>query len=701
MTLLMELIKPEIAYPADGSVVPVERAVWGPFELEPVAEGYADRLAGKKIVIAGGSGNTARQLAQALTEGGAAVYHFEPGDTPLEQAGLAFKALTGPVDGIIDLNVAEAYPATSQAAWQTALRQTVTLLKLYYEEWAYATDTTRLFYLPITRLGGTMGFETGRGEIGQPFGGIWAGLAKTLPREIPNCNLKILDFSNEDFPNLSRIVAREIYRWGLFEIGYKGGRRYGLACRREKVGEPVIQLDSRDTILLSGGGRGIGHAMAKALARNFGCRVITTGRSPLPAGADWLAMDAASFKAYTQGLYRSIPAGKKVGDVRREVEQLKSQKELYDNMQAVTAEGLRVEYQACDFTSPAQLNRLIAEIGPGLSGVIHNAGVDTPVRLPSKTPDNFVQTVSIKLNGFMNLFEALKDRPLKFFCNVGSLTGRWGGMVGQLDYASGNEGLARLGLWAAPQVNFPLKTLSWPTWDRLGMIANFEATLKYMSAVDVNEGLYHWQSEILTGGSGEVCFNGPVGSAVTPAHLRGFPVFSEVPQAERLFSPLFFTGEILDFQIFTSVRAASWIEPRVTPAMYDFTLAGRPALPVSLLLEYAVSLAEWLAPEGWPELYLETIRGLEIDLAGLRVNQGEGFTLLKDAVGSWQEGKWVVELNLAVSRKDNPARQPLARLEVVFNRRQPASITLEGAGQPAAGGKPVSFEDSAPPQVAG
>lgn len=693
MTLLRELARPLIEYPADGSVVPVERAVWRPFELEAAPAGYSSRLAGKKIVIAGGSSETTGRLAQALTGGGATVYRFEPGVAALDQAGAAFKKLTGPVDGLIDLNVSEAAQATSPEAWQTALRQTVTLLKLYYEEWAYTTDSTRLFYLPITRLGGTMGYETGRGEIAQPFGGIWAGLAKTLPREIPNCNVKILDFATTDYQNLGPIVAAEIYRWGLFEVGYKDGQRYGLACHRQEAPPQEIDLDHRDTVLLSGGGRGIGHAMAKALARNLGCRVIITGRSPLPAPAAWLELDEAAFKAYTQNFYKAIPAGKKVGDVRREVEELKRQKELYANMQSVAAEGLRVEYRVCDFTSPGQLAQLLAEIGPGLSGVIHNAGVDTPVRLPSKTPANFVHTVSTKLSSFMNLFEALKDRPLKFFNNVGSLTGRWGGMVGQLDYASGNDGLARLGLWAAPQVSFPVKTLCWPTWDRLGMIANFEATLKYMSAVDVEEGLYHWQRELLSGGSGEICFNGPVGNAVTPAHLHGFPVFSEVPQAERLHSPLFYTGEILDFQIFTSVRAVSWIEPLVTPAMTDFAIEGRPALPVSLALEYAVSLAEWLAPEGWPELHLAALTDFEITLAGLEAINGEGFALVKQASGSWQDGRWVVALNLAVSRKDGRPPQDLARLKVRFSR--PETLQKPLPGPAAISGQRVSFENTA------
>jgi NAD(P)-dependent dehydrogenase (short-subunit alcohol dehydrogenase family) len=667
MTQLLELNRPEIDFPADGSIVPVHRSIWRPFELEPLPVAPSTRLAAKKIVVIGGSAETYRQLAGTLTRHRAEVFHFAPEATDLGQAAASFKSQTGSIDGIIDLNVAETGDRVSDMPWQSALGRTVALLKVYYEEWATTTEATRLFYMPVTRLGGTMGF--GEGQIIQPFGGIWAGLAKTLPREIPNCNVRILDFSPEDYRELDQIIGRELYRWGLFEIGYKAGKRFGLACHLAQAVVPEISLGSADTVLISGGGRGIGLALAKSLARNFNCRVIVTGRHPLPSPDEpWLKLSEPEFKQYTQNLFKSLPPGKKIGAVRREVEQIKSHKELYDNLQQVAAEGLRVEYRTCDFKYPEQVEHLLAEIGPALSGVIHNAGVDTPVRLPSKPTEVFVQTVETKLTGFMNLFTALKERNLKFFCNVGSLTGRWGGMVGQLDYASGNEGLSRLGLWAAQQVDYPLKTLCWPTWNRLGMIANFEATLKYMPAMDVEEGVYHWQAELLSGGSGEICFNGPVGRALSPVYLRGFPVISEVPQAEKLYPQLFYTGEVSDFGIFHFIRAVSRLEPRRTPGLYDFRIDNQPALPVSLLLEYALALGEWVAPEGWPTLYLTSISGLEVTLNSLAIS-GENLEFEQTARGRWESGHWLVDMQLA--RIGVGGKTKLAQMTLVYSREQP------------------------------
>ncbi|MEK8142913.1 hypothetical protein NKH18_14395 [Streptomyces sp. M10(2022)] len=82
---------------------------------------------------------------------------------------------------------------------------------------------------------------------------------------------------------------------------------------------------------------------------------------------------------------------------------------------------------------------------------------------------------------------------------MGSLTGRLGGMVGQLEYAAANEGLARLGRWAGRQADFPVMTLAWPTWDRIGLISNFSATLRYMAAIDITDGLAKWQAELRAG----------------------------------------------------------------------------------------------------------------------------------------------------------------------------------------------------------
>ena len=97
-------------------------------------------------------------------------------------------------------------------------------------------------------------------------------------------------------------------------------------------------------------------------------------------------------------------------------------------------------------------------------------------------------------------------------------------MIGEIDYAAANAGLSIAGAWAAARAPFPVKTVCWPTWERLGgMIKNFDVTLSYMSALDVDEGVYRWKRELLGAESGESVFVGRVGKALFPAHVKGFP----------------------------------------------------------------------------------------------------------------------------------------------------------------------------------
>ena len=93
-----------------------------------------------------------------------------------------------------------------------------------------------------------------------------------------------------------------------------------------------------------------------------------------------------------------------------------------------------MHYRVCDVTDASAVRRLCDEFGSALRLIIHNAGVDRPVRLPQKSADSFVETVRTKVLGFAHLCAAAARQPqLVQFCNVGSLTGRWGGMTGETD----------------------------------------------------------------------------------------------------------------------------------------------------------------------------------------------------------------------------------------------------------------------------
>jgi NAD(P)-dependent dehydrogenase (short-subunit alcohol dehydrogenase family) len=492
----------------------------------------------------------------------------------------------------------------------------------------------------VTYLGGDMGY--GDGAVGQPLGGIWAGLAKTLHREIPNCNTRIVDVGADALAALPGIIRDELYRWGLFEIGYVGGRRFTLMPVREHVPAPRIELGRQDTVLVSGGGRGIGFRLARGLAEDYGCRVVVTGRQPLPTDAEpWFGLDDAEFSAFERTLWADRADGRPLARIRARIAAVRSERELAQNVLGARRNGLRIDYRRCDFTDPAQISALVTELGDELTGVVHNAGVDTPRRLPDKPGTEFLHTVGTKVDSFLSLFDLVADRKLKFFCNVGSLTGRLGGMVGQLDYAAANEGLARLGLWARRRVDFPVMTLCWPTWDRLGMVANFAATLRYMAALDVDDGVHRWQRELLAGSSGEICFVGPLGQALGPIQAKGYPVAPDLPGFSQVYPRIFHLGEVLTNEPHTTQTTVVTLHTSFALALGDFAVDGAPALPISLLIEDAIQAAAWLVPSDYPDLRLDVIRDISVRPAGL-VLGGQTLCLRRTVTGSYVQGRWTV-----------------------------------------------------------
>jgi NAD(P)-dependent dehydrogenase (short-subunit alcohol dehydrogenase family) len=545
----------------------------------------------------------------------------------------------------------------------------VAVLKACYGEWIQETDCRRRFYVAVTSLGGTLGY--GEGPIPQPLGGIWLGLAKTVPRELPNCNVRVLDLAPEDRDSLADVLLDELYHWGLFEVGYRQGRRYVFAGRAERVGPPQIELEAGDTVLVSGGSRGIGFAVAKGLADEFGCRVVVTGRSPLPAANEpWLGLDEAEYKEYEMGVLRSPPAGQSVAEARRGLERIRQLRELTANLDEARAAGLPIEYAACDFNEPGQVRELLDHIGPSLSGVIHNASVSAPTRLPGKTIDSIFATVETKVGGFLALFEAVRDRPLKFFCNVGSLVGRWGGMIGEIDYAAANAGLSVAGAWADRRAPFPVMTICWPTWEKLGgMIKNFDVTLNYTSALHVEEGVYRWKRELLGAAPGETVFVGTVGKALFPVHVKAFPPSPDLPNIGELYSYLHYLGEARRFQAFHSIESQSTVRADEAPCLHDFHVAGSPALPVSVLLEYALGVGDWVQPEPPAQLHWRELRNLDVDLGTLATHDGE-LTFVKRGTGRWNDGSWEVDVVVDV---EGPDRTELARLQLVYSAEPPAA----------------------------
>jgi NAD(P)-dependent dehydrogenase (short-subunit alcohol dehydrogenase family) len=644
----------------------VRRFVLSPTEVAPVPPLPNNRLRGRRLVVAGRRTDMAAAVVSALRFQGASVVQYDA-----EGGAAGLRARLGTIDGIVDLNIDEPLTTLATGQWEPALRRSLALIRACYDDWAAESSAERLFYMAVTQMGGTLGLASG--PMAQPLGGIWAGLAKTLPREIPNCNVRVLDLSPDAVAHAAELIARELYQPGYFEIGYCNGFRYSLLARDEEPGAPDHLLTASDVVLLSGGARGIGLALAEDLAGRFGCRIVVTGRTPVPAADQpFVLMDDGQFRAFQYQRLKDAAGSGQLAQVRAENGLLGKQRRLLGQLSRLHEQGLRVEYIECDVTSPSQVRAAVERAGGDLSVVVHNAGVDAPVRLPAKSDDVFLSVVRTKVDGFLGLLRAVEESSvrLKMFCNVGSLTGRWGGMVGEIDYAAANEALSRLGLWASRRTSFPVKTLCWPTWERLGMIKNFDVAATYSSALAVAEGVSRWRDELLRAQSGDVVFMGALGNLGSPVYLKGFPPAEATANIASLYTQYHFLGDVVQFRPGRELRSVHRVSTGSAPLMHEFEVDGCAALPLTTLLEFAVAAGEWIQPDGPRPVALTEITDIRVNLLALKAAGGECLfeRLVRRAPDA---GSWTVAATFAAPGDGSP----FASAKLVYGASLPSLET--------------------------
>lgn len=639
--------------------VPARRFTWFPSEIDTLPTVPSPALAGKRVAIVNGRPGTAERVAVALARACAKTTVFAP--VPGEDVSAAAMAMVkhaGPFDGIVDLSFESHFSLDAAYQWEEPMRRSVALLQACYDDWQAEEQTSRLFYLAVTWMDGRMGYGDGgtrksphgHRQPEQPLGGLWAGLAKTLPQELPNCNVRVLDIAPDEAGNIEQRVVAELYRWGLFEVGYHSGRRYTLQARRDEL--PVAEatpLQPGDVVLFSGGARGIGLLCARAIAERTGATVIVTGREQPAADSEpWMQLDDAGFKLYGKEQLRQATPQRMPALIRKDLARLQKRRELRATLDELSASGLPVHYRVCDFMDAAAVRALCDEFGDSLRMVIHNAGVDQPIRLAQKSADSFIDTVRTKVLGFTHLCAAVAGRPrLLQFCNVGSLTGRWGGMTGETDYAAANEALARLGFWAQRHaLACTVKTLVWPTWEGVGMITNFDVTKRYVTPMALDEGVRHWLRELADKRSGEVMFMGAVGRALTPIQIKGFSPIFELPNIAQLITRHHHSGNPLCFQPFARFVTRYRIDPDDAPFLRAFQLDGRAALSIAMLIEHACAVGGWVVPEGFKPLVLAAVVNVAVQLDALILSDGVDVAveLESEAVGYWLGSDWHVDV---------------------------------------------------------
>jgi enediyne polyketide synthase len=262
-----------------------------------------------------------------------------------------------------------------------------------------------------------------------------ASLVRTLHVERPDLPVRLLDTAGLEAAATEedrRLVRRECESGdGFEELRFERGRVLVPRLVQAPIRGQARRVGADDTILVTGGGKGIGAEAALALGRTFGSRVAVVGRSSVDADG-----------------------------------------ELAANLDRMRAAGIRVHYESADITEPASLRAAITRIeqatGP-VTGVLHAAGVNEPALLGALTPDAIGTTWRTKVDGLRHLLGALDPAQLRLLVVFSSVIGRTG-MRGEGHYAVANERVrADVEAFAAEHPGCKSLSVDWSVWSGVGM----------------------------------------------------------------------------------------------------------------------------------------------------------------------------------------------------------------------------------------
>ncbi len=304
------------------------------------------------------------------------------------------------------------------------------------------------------------------------FAGM-AGLLKTVAREIPTARVKVVDLAADDAAAILDQAAEALaVEMGAsdrrVEVGYSNGRRFGLCLLpAAPAGDGALIADG-DTLLVTGGARGIACAILQRLAERWRGELSIFGRSEIGPEDPELAA-AGDEAAMISILRRRHPEAKPV-DLRRLAAMGLAARQSRDNLEKLRQAGVRVRYRTVDVTDAEAVAKAL-EDEPKIDVLIHAAGLEESQPLAKKSLSQFTRVFDTKAAGMKHLLQALENHRLRSVIGFSSVTARLGN-AGQADYTAANDMLGRmLQRFQQHHPETVCKALAWTAWDGAGMAA--------------------------------------------------------------------------------------------------------------------------------------------------------------------------------------------------------------------------------------
>jgi 3-oxoacyl-(acyl-carrier-protein) synthase/NAD(P)-dependent dehydrogenase (short-subunit alcohol dehydrogenase family)/acyl-CoA thioesterase FadM len=321
-----------------------------------------------------------------------------------------------------------------------------------------------------------------------PVTGLFAGMLKSIGREVPARSVRAISTSLLSLPEALGLAATELGSeeegGPSVEVCFDGPKRCVRRLRPTEVtAEPAPTLDARSVVLLTGGGRGVTAVLAGALLKRYGCKVVLIGRSsPDEAPEGVLQARDEDLPRVEREFYAAALAGNpaaRMPDLRKRFERYLAARELRATLDGLSRLPGQMVYRAVDVTRPEQVERVVQELSREhgrLDLVVHGAGTQTSKKLNRRRLAELRANLDTKLLGLRNLREACAShfpRPVPFHVLTSAFS--FIGNDGQADYGAANEALDRLCAWvsdASQEVRW--SSAGWLAWDGIGMTRGSE-----------------------------------------------------------------------------------------------------------------------------------------------------------------------------------------------------------------------------------
>ncbi len=323
----------------------------------------------------------------------------------------------------------------------------------------------------VSRMDGRFGLAGG--DFDAVLGGL-PGLPKTAMREWQRVTCRAFDVAAPigDVAQVADQVLNGFDKSMPIEMGVADdGGWVSLDVEQATVSDGQPALRAGDTLLVTGGARGVTAECAVALARQYRPRLVLMGRTAIDGEEpDWLA-GLSDEREIKQAIKKDAQArGEKLTpqELKRAARQVAGRSEIRANLERMRSAGAEVHYVAVDICDAASVARAIGDVqrdhGP-IRGLIHGAGRIEDKLIRNKTADQFAAVLDTKVAGLRHVLTQLELDDLRAAVMFSSVSGRCGNM-GQVDYAMANEALNKIAQSLSRRLPAARVTsLNWGPWD--------------------------------------------------------------------------------------------------------------------------------------------------------------------------------------------------------------------------------------------